>query len=142
MKALRGLNDDELHDVLNATRQSLQRGVHQVWEAVRVGIELPLEAGGTTTLGITSWSRALPSFIEESANYKDLMRQLWQTRPCSKANPYTLVLYADETIPGNFLSAIPSKVICSELRCQGVGAYAIDRRSVVDASRVRAVERV
>ena len=104
LKALRGLNDDELHDVLHATRQSLQRGVHQVWEAVRVNIELPLEAGGATTLGITSWSRALPYFMEESANYKDLMRQLWQTRPCSKANPYTLLLYADETIPGNVLN--------------------------------------
>ena len=42
--------------------------------------------------------------MSKSANYKDLMRQLWRTKPCSQANPYTLLLYADETVPGNVLN--------------------------------------
>ena len=142
LKALRGLSDDELHDVLDTTRPSLQRGVHQVWEAVRVDIELPLAAGGATKLGIASWSKALPYFMTESANYKDLMRQLWHTKPCSKTNPYTTAVRGRNSARQCFESAIPSEGISRELRCQRAGAYALDRRSVVDASRVRAVERL
>ena len=104
LEALRGLSDVELHDILNSTRWKLQRGVNQVLEAVRVDIELTLAAGGATKIGITSWSKALTYFMNESANYKNLMRQLWQTKPCSKTSPYTLLLYADETVPGNVLN--------------------------------------
>ena len=75
-----------------------------VFHTALANIELPLEAGGMTTLGITLWSRALPYFIEESANYKDLMRRLWQAKPCSQTSPCALLLYADEAVPGNVLN--------------------------------------
>ena len=104
LAALRGLSDDELQDILGTDRHMLQRGVHEVWHAIRVDIEVPLVAGGARSLCMASWSKALQYFVSESANYRDLMHQLWKTRPCSEDNPYTLLVYADETIPGNVLN--------------------------------------
>ena len=104
LQALRGLSDDELRDVLGASRKSLLKAVHNVYEHVCVDIQLPLVGGAMLKLGMVSWSKALPYFMAQSANYKELMRRLWQAQPCSQTNPYTLLLYADETVPGNVMN--------------------------------------
>ena len=45
LQALRCLSDDELRDVLGASRKSLDKGVHNVYEHVFVDIQLPLVGG-------------------------------------------------------------------------------------------------
>ena len=103
LKALRGLSEEDLAMIMGMTERSLHGSVDEAWKQVHVDVDLPLLKGGVFKLGITSLSKALQYAVNSIPTYRETLRELYRQRPCSQSGPYTLLLYADETTPGNNL---------------------------------------
>ena len=112
LKALRGLSEEDLAMIMGMTERSLHGSVDEAWKQVHVDVDLPLLKGGVFTLGITSLSKALQYAVNSIPKYRETLRELYRQRPCSQSGPYTLLLYADETTPGNIVNLeLPRKLL-------------------------------
>ena len=104
LQAVQNLSDEERDMVLGMTERTLISSVDELWNALHVVMNLPLLSGGAFSLAYVSWSKALQYIAKNSPCYRELLKALHGARPCTRAAPYTLVLYADETIPGNIIN--------------------------------------
>lgn len=52
---------------------------------------------------IVSLRLALQHLVEESPAFRGMLKQTWEKRPCTPQDPYNLILYGDEVVPGNVL---------------------------------------
>ena len=94
--------EGDLEDVLNVTRDSL-RGA---WEDVytQVGRQVKLQVGcKSMDWPIVSFKRALQLLVHSSPHFKQLLAEAFRRQPCSQADPWSVVLYGDEIVPGNVL---------------------------------------
>ena len=113
LEALRPLPDEDVREILDTTYSKLYRSTYaptfNAW--TRAGSEIVLTdiAGTRVTLETLSFSKLLQYTMQESRVYQNLVHSLWLAKPCTRDDPYTLVLYADETIPGNVLALDQSR---------------------------------
>ena len=105
LHALQDLTDEERDRLLCMSRQDLSRSIDEPWEQVRVDLELKwLTNGLVYHLPCISFSKAMQFSIDTALCFGDMLQRMYDTRPCTEASPYSLILYADEIVPGNVLN--------------------------------------
>ena len=66
-----------------------------------MAVELPLVGGGSYTWEYVDFARALDLFAQESADFAGILRDLQQRKPSTPSEPWEIVVYFDETVPGD-----------------------------------------
>ena len=94
-------DDPELLDV-PVTTSSLSRAFEELWDGIRQP-EIIEVSGDEFTWECLSYSKFLTAMVQESSSLRSILKNLWMARPCTASNPYHLVVYADEVVPGNVL---------------------------------------
>ena len=94
--------EGDLEDVLNINRHSLADAWGDVY--TRVGRQVKLQVGcKSMDWPIVSFKRALQLLVHSSPHFKQLLAEAFRRQPCSQADPWSVVLYGDEIVPGNVL---------------------------------------
>jgi len=85
------------------SRRSVKRAVDEVWKKVGYKQQVVLATGGTFDWEIASLPRFLVHLTTVSSTFRNACRQMWEANPCTRENPWRLVVYGDELTPGNVL---------------------------------------
>ena len=72
-----------------------------LFDAAAVAVELRLVGGGSYTWEYVDFARALDLFAQESADFAGILRDLQQRKPSTPSEPWEIVVYFDETVPGD-----------------------------------------
>lgn len=87
-----GVTDDKLKETAEAF----------FW-AVGCHLDLPQDDGSNTQWACASLPKVLTFFCAHSDNLQFLFRSLYERRPCTKSEPWSLIMYMDEAVPGALL---------------------------------------
>ena len=101
LKTLRDNDDDDV--VSRSSLWQLQAAVDELWARCGGDIDLEVRPGVHFELPIVDFGRTIRAVVDECATFRGMLSFVWNRRPCTKADPYHLVLYADEFTPGNVL---------------------------------------
>ena len=101
MDALR--KEDDVHDAIDITRRQLRDSLDTLWKDIVQQEMLPLKSGAAFVWDCVSFAKLLQHAVRVSPNFRDVLRSMWEARPCTSDTPYHLVCYGDEVVPGNVL---------------------------------------
>ena len=94
--------EPDLDRALTVSRKSLHRSWEVLYEQVGKVVDIKLP-DSSVQWPILSFKKALEHLVQVSDTFKMLLRQAWQRKPCTRAQPWSLILYGDEVVPGNVL---------------------------------------
>ena len=104
LAAIRDLSDSERDAILSLSAHQLQRGIGNVFDQVSCKITVTCVSGGPLHLDGVSWTKALQYAINKSDSLRALSGRLHEQYPNTATDPWHIVIYADETTPGNVLA--------------------------------------
>ena len=105
LDVLSGLPTEDLEVVLGSTRWALADAVRQMWSEVSCEIELEQGPGKETLkLQCVSVTKALQTMVRKFPQFHNQLLELWNRKPCTHLEPYSLLVYGDELVPGNPLA--------------------------------------
>ena len=119
--ALAGISDSKLVQLLGrlredptvleeqVTRQDIQRSFEDLWQDIK---QIEIIGDAAFRWECLSFPKYLAAMVRESAAVRQLMAELWLKRPCTASEPYNLIVYADEVVPGNVLRLDNKRNIC------------------------------
>ena len=119
--ALAGISDSKLVQLLGrlredptvleeqVTRQDIQRSFEDLWQDIK---QIEIIGDAAFRWECLSFPKYLAAMVCESAAVRQLMAELWLKRPCTASEPYNLIVYADEVVPGNVLRLDNKRNIC------------------------------
>ena len=91
---------DVLGDGLS--RRDLERGIMAIFAKVAVSVELPRHVPGESfKWEFASFQQLLAFYCAECPMFREMVARLHVHSPCSPDQPWSLILYCDETTPGN-----------------------------------------
>ena len=85
-------------------QQTLCRAVTSQFNEVKHEIALPTKCGTWINWPVAAPCRLFASFSADCTNFRKLLQMLYDAKPCSPEDPWHLIIYFDETTPGNLLS--------------------------------------
>ena len=93
----------EQPDVLDIalTRESLHAANEDLLSQVADVVQLPLADGGHFNWECCNLGKLIDVFSFECEAFSDVVQELYAKLPCTPINPWSLIVYADETIPGD-----------------------------------------
>jgi hypothetical protein len=94
----------EVPDILETgiSRRGLERAYNHIFSKVAVSVELPM-LGSTETFcwEFASFQKLIAYYCDECHMYRNAIAELHQRTPCNPEAPWSMVLYCDETSPGD-----------------------------------------
>jgi hypothetical protein len=84
-------------------RQALRRSIEKVWDQVGYREDVACYDGSSFSWDCTSLPKLLQLLVKSSANFRNVVRQTWEAHPCTREEPWHLIVYGDEVVPGNVL---------------------------------------
>ena len=124
LQALQAVSPEEREDFLEEkfTRWSLRGVANDMYVRVCVRRELPLLAGGRMPVDVLSFAKSFQTAVCEADGFRAMVRSAFRYRPCTLLSPWRVLLYADETTPGNILNLdYPRKVFVAHASVQEFG---------------------
>ena len=103
LDTLRAMPAEDREEVIGSDRHALQEATNSLWAEVGCSIQLEVEPGKFDKWECTSFAKTITSMIRRSGSFKEKLLELWRSKPCTKSNPYNLLIYGDELVPGNVL---------------------------------------
>ena len=94
--------EEDVQAAIQVSRRHLRSSWEDLYKQVGREVDLTID-GKTLKWPIISFRKALLYLAQISPAYRKLLRDIWQERPCSESQPWSLVLYGDELVPGNIL---------------------------------------
>jgi len=85
------------------SRFQVKRAVDAVWNKVGYKQQVILATGRTFDWEIASLPKFLVHLTTVSSGFRNACRQMWEAHPCTRENPWRLVVYGDELVPGAIL---------------------------------------
>lgn len=112
------IREMDIHD-LAINRQSLDRASAELYRKVEQKETLP---GIDFLFSTASFTKTLQLFVRESVAFRHVLREMWLREPCSMLAPFSLVVYADEVVPGNVLRLDNArKIFCVYITIKEIG---------------------
>ena len=93
--------EDDVASALQVSRFKLRGAWRDVYS--RVGRKVDVVFGNMTKWAIVSFKLALMYLVATAPAFQELLRETWVRRPCSQQDPWSLIVYGDEIVPGNVL---------------------------------------
>jgi hypothetical protein len=84
-------------------RNALKRSIDSLWAQVGYQEDVVCHDGLSFNWDCTSVPKLLQLLVKSSANFRNAVLQTWEAHPCTRENPWHLVVYGDEVVPGNVL---------------------------------------
>ena len=85
-------------------RQTVQRALGNLWQKIGTTFSLPIQDSiEDFTWHAADLPRLLKLYLDSSVGLRSAFRSTWDKQPCSIHEPWHLVAYADEVVPGNVL---------------------------------------
>ena len=116
LKSIRELPADGVVEMLSSNRHHLQEAVDELWSECGCQVELEISHGKFAKWECSSFSKVIIMMVRENPGYREALVDLWKSKPCTQSNPYNLIIYGDELIPGNILCLDQSRKLFG---CQG-----------------------
>jgi len=95
--------EGDVDDLLNVDRKALDRAVDGLWKDVGQVEALPTGLGKSFAWSTVSLPKMLRQIVETSPAWARELRQAYDKKPCTSADPFHLLVYADEYVPGSVL---------------------------------------
>ena len=111
LEAVRALPAEDAAALVASNRHHLQEGIDALWYQCKCDVELEVSPGKFEKLECTSFSKALKWMARDLLWFREALIELFQSKPCTESNPYSLVIYGDELVPGNVLAQDQSRKI-------------------------------
>jgi len=103
-KVLRTLRDHADEEEITLTeRWQLAKAVDSLWSECGAVVPLEVRPGKIFQLPIVNFGVTLRKVIEDNSNFANVLLSTWYRQPCTKADPWHLVVYCDEFTPGQVL---------------------------------------
>ena len=84
------------------SRRDLERGIMAIFAQVAVLVELPRHVPGQSfKWEFASFQKLLAFYCAECPMFREMVARLHVHNPCSPDQPWSLILYCDDTTPGN-----------------------------------------
>ena len=118
-KALQTLNELPIEDaisVLGTKRWQLKESVEHLWSQCGCEVELEIKAGTCRKLQCMSLAKTLNMMVRKFPEFQKKLLELWTRKPCTQSEPYNLLIYGDELVPGNVLHLEQTRKVFG---CQG-----------------------
>ena len=94
--------EDDLAGALQVSRTKLRNSWMDLYK--KLGKEVRLDIGGKSLKWpIVSFSKALQHLVQFAPVFQRLIRDTWLAHPCSQTEPWSIIVYRDEIVPGNVL---------------------------------------
>ena len=103
--------EEDVEAAIQVSRGQLRNSWGDLYKQVGREVDLTID-GKTLKWPIISFRKALLHLAQISPAYRKLLRDIWQERPCSESQPWSLVLYGDELVPGNILHPDNHRKLC------------------------------
>ena len=116
LETLRALPSEDTAEVLGSNRHHLQEAVDELWSECKCEVELEVSLGKSERWQCTSFSKLITRMIRDCPGFREALVELWVSKPCTQSNPYSLILYGDELVPGNVLALDQTRKLFG---CQG-----------------------
>ena len=116
LETLNALPIQDAIDVLGAKRWQLKEAVDHLWSQCGCEIDLEIKEGKHMKLQCTSLSQVLNMMVGRFPEFQKMLLELWRARPCTQSEPYSLLIYGDELVPGNVLHLEQTRKVFG---CQG-----------------------
>ena len=91
------LLEKELH------RHAVKRAIDSLWAKVGYQEDIVCHDGQHFIWHCTSLPKLMQHLVKSSAGFRNVVRQSWEAHPCTREEPWHLVVYGDEVVPGNVL---------------------------------------
>ena len=101
--ALRACPEEDLSEVLSATRHDLPRSLNAAVEDLLWHMSVPLADGGAIDCLVPSFSHMLQRVCQVSPALRSRLWEIWQEEPSTVDKPLSILIYGDEIVPGNVL---------------------------------------
>ena len=111
LETLSTLPIEDAVEVLGSKRWQLQEAVDHLWSQCGCEVDLEITADKYWTLPCTSLAKTLAMMVEKFPEFHTKLLALWKSKPCTKSDPYSLLVYGDELVPGNVLAQDPRRKI-------------------------------
>ena len=93
--------EDDLASSMQVRRHKLRAAWKDVEESVSRQARVDLENSAKWT--IVSFRLAFMHVAATAPAFQQLLRETWIHRPCSRRDPWSVIVYGDEIVPGNVL---------------------------------------
>ena len=103
LKVISELPVEDVADLVGSNRHRLQDAVDHLWSRCGAEVELEVMPGTHKKLACLSFGKTLEMMIATYPFFRDMLLDLWKAKPCTKSDPYSLMIYGDELVPGNVL---------------------------------------
>ena len=105
LDVLKELPTVDLQEALGSTTWDLDQAVRLLWSQVGCEIELEQKPGkGNLKLACVSITKAMQVMVSKYPEFHSRLLELWNAKPCTRSEPYSLLVYGDELVPGNVLA--------------------------------------
>ena len=84
------------------SRSALRRVLDTLWNSVRSSERLVTD-NGEFFWEYVSFTKLLKVLVAECPGFRGALRETFLAKPCSQSEPYHVVVYGDEIVPGNVL---------------------------------------
>ena len=84
-------------------RKTLDRALVTNIEEISCFVTLKLEKGGDEQWQVLSLAKATRELASQCASFRELLQWLYTARPCTPSCRWHLIVYFDETTPGDLL---------------------------------------
>ena len=116
LSVLHTLPQEDQEEVLGATRWQLAAAVDELWSESGCELELEIRPDTHVKLSCTSLAKTLDMMVRKFPEFREQLLELWERKPCTRAEPYSLLIYGDDLVPGNVLHLEQSRKLFG---CQG-----------------------
>ena len=103
LHVLHNLPEEDVEEVLGAKRWQLKAAVDELWSECGFELELEIRPGTLGKLLCASLAKTLHMMVRKFPEFREQLLELWERKPCTRAEPYSLLIYGDELVPGNVL---------------------------------------
>ena len=93
--------EDDLASSMHVSRSKLGAAWKDVEKSV--GRQVRVDLGNSTKWTIVSFKLALVHLVATAPAFQQLLRETWIHRPCSRRDPWSVIVYGDEIVPGSVL---------------------------------------
>ena len=113
---LNSMPSKEADEIIQSTRKMRRIDIEGFGAQCGCELELEIKPGKFAKLQCTSFAKLINMMVTTSPAFKEHLLQLWKAKPCTQMDPYSLLLYGDELVPGNVLHLDQSRKLFG---CQG-----------------------
>ena len=82
-----------------------------LWSQCSCEVDLEIAADKYWKLECVSLTKTLVMMVERYPEFHNKLLALWRSKPCTQSDPYSLLVYGDELVPGNVLAQDPRRKI-------------------------------